>query len=80
MPIYEFRCLKCNDCFEFLVMKENDQMELRCPHCESEEFERVLSTSCYNMGSGSAENQGSQTTTRSCPSGTCTTYDISGPE
>ena len=38
MPIYEFRCLKCNDCFEFLSMNQDDQVELRCPKCKSEDF------------------------------------------
>jgi putative FmdB family regulatory protein len=41
MPIYEFRCLKCNDCFEFLLRNQEEQIELRCPKCKSEEFERV---------------------------------------
>jgi putative FmdB family regulatory protein len=81
MPIFEFRCLKCNECFELLVMNNDDQVqiEMRCPECKSEDFERVLSASCYSMGSGSSESQGAQSKTRSCPSGTCTTYDIPGP-
>ena len=78
MPIFEFRCLKCNECFELLVMNNDDQV-MRCPECKSEDFERVLSASCYSMGSGSSESQGAQSKTRSCPSGTCTTYDIPGP-
>ena len=35
MPLYEFRCLKCNDCFEILVMKKEEEVELKCPHCNS---------------------------------------------
>ena len=78
MPIYEFRCLKCDECFEFLVMNKDDQIEMRCPNCTAEEFERVLSVSCHSMGSSSARNQGAQSQTRACPSGSCTTYDIPG--
>ena len=26
MPIYEFRCLKCNDCFEFLLKSQEGQI------------------------------------------------------
>jgi putative FmdB family regulatory protein len=44
MPIYEFRCLKCNDVFEILKMNTQDEVEAKCPHCASEDFERVLST------------------------------------
>jgi putative FmdB family regulatory protein len=79
MPLYEFRCLKCNECFEFLVMNQDDQVELRCPKCKSEDFERVLSVSCHAMGSDSSRSEGPSSKTRSCPGGTCTTYDIPGP-
>jgi len=76
MPIYEFKCLKCEDFFELLVMN-NDELELRCPECKSEDFERVLSTTNYAMGGEGGGGVGSQT--RTCSSGSCTTYDIPGP-
>jgi len=79
MPLYEFRCLKCNECFEFLVMKQDDQVDLSCPKCKSEDFERVLSVSCHAMGGESSRSEGPSSKTRSCPGGTCTTYDIPGP-
>ena len=78
MPLYEFRCLKCNECFEILVMKQEEPVELRCPRCKSEEFERVMSVSCHSMGSGASKDGGARSQTRSCPGGTCTTYDIPG--
>jgi len=78
MPIYEFRCLKCNECFEFLSMNQDDQMELRCPQCKSEDFERVLSASGHSMGGASSKGNSAQSHTRSCPSGTCTTYNLPG--
>ena len=56
MPIYEFRCLKCNDCFEFLLRNQEEQIELRCPKCKSEEFERVMSASCHSVGDAGTEN------------------------
>jgi len=79
MPIYEFRCLKCDECFEFLVMNKADRVELQCPHCKSEDFERVLSASCFRSGNSGSENQGPTSQTRSCPGGSCTTYEIPGP-
>ena len=78
MPLYEFRCLKCNECFEILMMKQEEQVELRCPKCKSEEFERVLSVSCHTMGGETSQNGGARSQTRACPGGTCTTYDIPG--
>jgi len=80
MPLYEFRCLKCNDCFEILVMKKEEEVELKCPHCNSDEFERVLSTACYNMGSSSGKSDSVSAQKRNCPGGSCTTYEIPGHE
>ncbi|MCP4109476.1 MAG: zinc ribbon domain-containing protein [Desulfobacteraceae bacterium] len=77
MPIYEFKCLKCEDFFELLVMTDQEQVDLTCPSCKSENFERVLSTTNYAMGVKSGP--GVQSQTRSCSSGSCTTYDIPGP-
>ncbi len=79
MPIYEFKCSKCEEFFELLVMKNEDQVEMKCPKCESENFERILSTMSYAMGSGSGQSPGVSTQTRNCSSGSCTTYEIPGP-
>ncbi|OQY60453.1 MAG: FmdB family transcriptional regulator [Desulfobacteraceae bacterium 4572_88] len=79
MPIYEFKCSKCEDFFELLVMGDNDEMELRCPKCNSENFERILSSTSYMMGNSGGGNAGLTSQTRKCSSGSCTTYDIPGP-
>lgn len=83
MPIFEFRCLKCQDLFEIIVLTSDDQAEMKCPKCQSEEFERVMSTASYSM-SGSLKGCTSKGTgplaqTRACSGGSCTTYDIPGP-
>jgi len=78
MPIYEFKCLKCQELFELLLLNNDEQTHMQCPKCKSEDFERVLSTTAYSMGTGSVDT-GVNTQTRSCPSGSCTTYDIPGP-
>lgn len=80
MPLYEFRCLKCNECFEILVMQQKDEVELKCPYCNSEEFERIMSASGYSVGSSSGKNGGARAQTRNCPGGSCTTYEIPGHE
>ena len=78
MPIYEFRCLKCNDCFELLVMKDDEMVETKCPHCDAEEFERIMSTTNHAIGAGS-DGPAPSSQTRTCSGGSCTTYDIPGP-
>ena len=79
MPIYEFKCLKCGNFFEFLFMGETDRVEMKCPKCQSEEFERVLSSTSFTMGEGGMNKTGVTSQTRSCSSGSCTTYTIPGP-
>ncbi len=78
MPIYEFKCSKCQELFELLLLNNAEKIDMQCPKCKSEDFERVLSTTAYSMGPGTAET-GVGTQTRNCPSGSCTTYDIPGP-
>ncbi len=81
MPIYEFKCLTCDDFFELLLMNNDEIVELKCPRCDSEDFERVISTASYSMSSGgSQKNQQASSQTRTCLSGSCTTYNIPGPD
>jgi hypothetical protein len=61
-------------------MKKEEEVALKCPHCKSEEFERVLSASCYSMGGGSGKSEGISAQTRNCPGGSCTTLEIPGHE
>ena len=84
MPIYEFKCLECDDFFELLVIGSDDENLMKCPKCQSENFERVLSTTNYNMtggqGSSPGNSKGTSSQTRTCSNGSCTTYDIPGPK
>ncbi|MCG6911125.1 MAG: zinc ribbon domain-containing protein [Deltaproteobacteria bacterium] len=79
MPIFEFKCLKCNEFFELLVMNKNDEVDLSCPQCGSQECERVLSSTSFAMGTGNGQKAGATSQTRTCSSGSCTTYTIPGP-
>ena len=51
MPIFEFKCSKCEAFFEVIVMGSGDDKEINCPECKSKEFQRVVSTTNYTMGS-----------------------------
>ncbi len=42
MPIYEFKCEKCQEEFEELCSA--DQKKVRCPHCGAEEANRLMSS------------------------------------
>ena len=78
MPIYEFKCLKCEEFIELLVMNKDEEVELKCPKCESEELERVLSSTSHSMADGSGKDQGVKSQSRTCGSGSCTTYEVPG--
>ena len=79
MPLYEFRCLKCQELFELLVMGRNDQEEMKCPRCNSADCEKVMSTASYAMSGGGGPGSAPSAQTRTCSGGSCTTYDIPGP-
>lgn len=81
MPIFEFKCTKCEEFFEVIVMKSDEDDSVKCPKCESKEFERVVSTTNYKMGgsaSSSGASQGVQTQERTCSGGSCKTYTVPG--
>ena len=78
MPIFEFRCLECGNLFEKIAVKSDDTMEMQCPECKCESFERVLSKTSHVMAKGAGEKP--TLTTKSCGSGSsCYTLDVPGP-
>ncbi|OQY51884.1 MAG: FmdB family transcriptional regulator [Desulfobacteraceae bacterium 4572_89] len=86
MPIFEFKCSKCEEFFEVIVMGSNDDdTVINCPKCKSLEFQRVVSKTNYAMGSSSGgsspssgRSRGVQTQERECSTGSCTTYTVPG--
>ena len=77
MPIYEFRCLECNNVTEFLFVNSNDAHEIKCPNCGGEDMEKVMSTSSYSMAPSPGAPRASSTT-KKCASGSCSTLEIPG--
>ena len=55
MPIYEYRCTRCDTTFARLQRVGQGSDEVRCPNCESPDVERLLSTfASAGSASGSA--------------------------
>jgi putative FmdB family regulatory protein len=79
MPIYEFKCVKCQEYVELLVMGSEDKdVELKCTQCGSENLERILSSTHINMAPGGGSKSQVTSQTRSCSKGSCTTWDLPG--
>jgi len=80
MPIYEFKCLKCENYQEILLKSSDEKVELKCSQCGSEDLERVLSTTRHVMGGGGqGQAAGASVTNRTCAGGSCTTWNLPGP-
>ncbi|MBT8340920.1 MAG: zinc ribbon domain-containing protein [Desulfatitalea sp.] len=79
MPIYEFKCLKCEEYIEILVMGSRDEaVKLKCAKCGGEALERILSTTRVNIAGGNTAASGPSTQSRTCSSGSCTTWNLPG--
>ena len=50
MPIYEYSCKACDCTFETLLRNSEEEASVRCPRCDGERVERVLS--CFSSSSG----------------------------
>jgi len=82
MPIYEFKCVDCDEYMEILVMNKQDEVEMVCSKCGSGNLERILSSTNHAIaggGAGQPAQSGASSQTRTCSSGSCTTYTIPGP-
>ena len=51
MPIYEYKCEKCDNCFEKLVFG-NDKEPVSCPECKATDVQRLLSCTGFISSSG----------------------------
>ncbi len=73
MPIYEFRCLDCENEFEALVFKSSGK--ICCPQCDGEKLERLISACGFkSKGEESIDSSGSSSSAcASCSGGNCST-------
>lgn len=61
MPIYEFKCLDCEESFETLVLKKDEKVY--CPRCKGDNVERLMSACAFKSGNSFTPSTGSS----SCP-------------
>ena len=52
MPIYEYKCKKCETCFEKLVFA-GDKEPVECPGCGTRQVEKLMSCASFlDTGTG----------------------------
>jgi len=74
MPIYDYRCRQCGTVSEVFLRSSNS--EVRCPHCSSEDVEKLLSASyMIKMGEGGGGTTCCGRTER-CDAPPCSTDDV----
>ena len=56
MPIYEYRCLKCENIQEVLVGVENRKEVPACPSCGGTAFQKLVSAPHSRMSSPTGES------------------------
>lgn len=69
MPIYEFRCARCDREFEKLVF--NSSEKIACPGCKSKKVSRMMSAFAFSSG-GKFKSTASSSCT-GCSSTSCST-------
>jgi len=73
MPIFEFKCNKCNHEFESILFRSDDMA--KCPECGSKKVKKFLSACFFKSSSSTGEMTGSAGSSgcSSCSSGNCST-------
>ncbi|MBW1858194.1 MAG: zinc ribbon domain-containing protein [Deltaproteobacteria bacterium] len=54
MPIYEFKCNKCEKIFEQLIFSSDEEEKLACPSCGKRNTSRLMSS----FSSGTVSSSG----------------------
>lgn len=52
MPLFEYKCSKCGDKFEELIMGSSGEKGLKCPKCGSSKVDKQLSVFAISQGGG----------------------------
>jgi len=77
MPIYEYRCLKCESIQEVLVGVENREETPSCPSCGGTAFQKIMSAPHSRMSPSTKDNPsparccGADTPRGDCVPGSC---------
>ena len=49
MPLYEYQCQACGREFQHLVLKKEDEANVRCPGCKGANLKKLVSRVAYHV-------------------------------
>lgn len=59
MPLYEYKCKSCEKVFTVLSLIVEEEKEVKCPYCQSEDVKKEISAfSSYSFGGCSTTSFG----------------------
>lgn len=71
MPIYEFKCMKCKNDFEYLVF--GSDKDISCPECDSKKVKRKMSACSFKSSGNYSSSSAGSSGCSSCGGGSCST-------
>jgi len=49
LPLYEYQCQACGREFQYLVLKKDDEDDIRCPGCTGGDLKKLVSRVVYHV-------------------------------
>lgn len=49
MPLYEYECIKCGKIIQNLILRMEEETNLKCPGCGSSRLKRLISRVAYHV-------------------------------
>jgi putative FmdB family regulatory protein len=49
VPIYEYACRACGREFQYLVLRKEDEEQLRCPDCNGRDLKKLVSRTAFHL-------------------------------
>jgi len=49
LPLYEYQCQECGREFQYLVLKKEDEADVRCPECKWGDLRKLVSRVAYHV-------------------------------